>query len=151
MHQPVPVPAGVAIRCRQADGTRPGERLPFPSPGMLGQSSERCQRRKLSRVPSRSALNGGATDCKEGLTFKNQCAALIQTDKSLGTRLDTGRRRRSRLSARQRHAGTPAAIAVRRSTLSAACRILRGSDLLPFAERSRRNTAPLRRVQRGCL
>jgi hypothetical protein len=32
----------------------------------------------------------GATDCKEGLTFKNQCAAVIQADKSLGTRLDTG-------------------------------------------------------------
>lgn len=32
----------------------------------------------------------GATDCKAGLTFKNQCAAVIQADRSLGTKLNTG-------------------------------------------------------------
>lgn len=77
-----PVPTGRWIKTWGAIATSAG--------GDAGVSKGKLSKNEAARESLERCSKWGATDCKVGLTYKNQCVAAVAADKGLGTKLNTG-------------------------------------------------------------
>jgi hypothetical protein len=58
--------------------------------GDAGASKGKMTKADAAQEAIAQCAQWGATDCKVGLAYKNQCVAVIQADKGMGSKLDTG-------------------------------------------------------------
>ncbi|WP_343034348.1 MULTISPECIES: DUF4189 domain-containing protein [Stenotrophomonas] len=77
-----PVPTG---RWHQTWGA-----VAFSNSGDAGAVAGKLTKSEAVAAAIDKCAQWGASDCQADFTFKNQCAAVIQADKALGTRLNTG-------------------------------------------------------------
>lgn len=58
--------------------------------GDAGVSKDRLTKAEAVKESIERCASWGATDCKVGLTYKNQCVASVSADKGKGTKMNTG-------------------------------------------------------------